>query len=190
MMVKLHIVACVGALLVGGLARADEDPHSNQQPGPTIASEGTPAQSQPAPAPAPAPAAAPAPAPASPAPLVVAGRVDAPQPASTQPPPDPFAQLRIVTPIDKLPPQSFVRIRTPREAEDRSREGKISVSIGTAPKGAFVVLCSDVVPDALELVLKLKEQDEQVPFSPEDIPNRTKELVVENTNVEETTHDL
>jgi len=46
------------------------------------------------------------------------------------------------------------------------------------------------VPDALELVLKLKEQDEQVPFSPEDIPNRTRELVVENTNVEETTHDL
>ena len=72
----------------------------------------------------------------------------------------------------------------------KKEEEAIRHAIGTAPKGAFVVLCSDVVPDALELVLKLKEQDEQVPFSPEDIPNRTRELVVENTNVEETTHDL
>ena len=49
---------------------------------------------------------------------------------------------------------------------------------------------SDAGPAALELVLKLKEQDELVPFSPEDILDRTRELMVENTNVEETTHDL
>ncbi len=59
----------------------------------------------------------------------------------------------------------------------KKEEEAIRHAIGTAPKGAFVVLCSDVVPDALELVLKLKEQDEQVPFSTEDIPNRNKELV-------------
>lgn len=59
----------------------------------------------------------------------------------------------------------------------KKEEEAIRHAIGTAPKGAFVVLCSDVVPDALELVLKLKEQDEQVPFSKEDIPNRNKELV-------------
>jgi hypothetical protein len=39
------------------------------------------------------------------------------------------------------------------------------------------VLCSDVVPDALALVLKLKEEDDQVPFTKDDIPNRNKELV-------------
>ncbi|MBK6628872.1 MAG: cyanophycin synthetase [Flavobacteriales bacterium] len=59
----------------------------------------------------------------------------------------------------------------------KKEEEAIRHAIGTAPKGAFVVLCSDVVPDALQLVLKLKEQDDQVPFSKEDIPNRNKELV-------------
>ncbi|MBK7382772.1 MAG: cyanophycin synthetase [Flavobacteriales bacterium] len=59
----------------------------------------------------------------------------------------------------------------------KKEDEAIRHAIGTAPKGAFVVLCSDVVPDALELVLKLKEQDEQVPFDKEDIPNRNKELV-------------
>ena len=64
----------------------------------------------------------------------------------------------------------------------------IEFAIKNAKPGSMVVLCSDVVPDALQLVLKLKEQDEQVPFSTEDIPNRNKDLVVENTNVEEATH--
>lgn len=70
----------------------------------------------------------------------------------------------------------------------KKEDEAIRHAIGTAPKGAFVVLCSDVVPDALQLVLKLKEQDEQVPFSTEDIPNRTKALVIERTDLEETTH--
>lgn len=59
----------------------------------------------------------------------------------------------------------------------KKEEEAIRHAIGNAPKGAFVVLCSDVVPDALALVLKLKEEDDQVPFSKEDIPNRNKELV-------------
>jgi cyanophycin synthetase len=59
----------------------------------------------------------------------------------------------------------------------KKEEEAIRHAIGTAPKGAFVVLCSDVVPDALALVMKLKEEDEQVAFSKDDIPNRNKELV-------------
>ena len=59
----------------------------------------------------------------------------------------------------------------------KKEEEAIRHAIGTAPKGSFVVLCSDVVPDALALVMKLKEEDEKVAFSKEDIPNRTKELV-------------
>lgn len=59
----------------------------------------------------------------------------------------------------------------------KKEEEAIRHAIGNAPKGSFVVLCSDVVPDALSLVMKLKEEDEKVAFSKEDIPNRTKELI-------------
>ena len=59
----------------------------------------------------------------------------------------------------------------------KKEDEAIRHAIGTAPKGSFVVLCSDVVPDALALVMKLKEEDDKLPFSKEDIPNRTKELV-------------
>lgn len=59
----------------------------------------------------------------------------------------------------------------------KKEEEAIRHAIGTAPKGAFVVLCSDVVPDALALVMKLKEEDDQVTFSKDDIPNRNKDLV-------------
>ena len=60
----------------------------------------------------------------------------------------------------------------------KKEEEAIRFAIANAPKGSFVVLCSDVVPDALDLVMRLKEQDEQVPFNKEDIPNRNRELVV------------
>ena len=59
----------------------------------------------------------------------------------------------------------------------KKEEEAIRHAIGTAPKGSFITLCSDVVPDALALVLKLKEQDEKVDFNKSDIPNRNKELV-------------
>ena len=59
----------------------------------------------------------------------------------------------------------------------KKEDEAIRHAIATAPKGAFVVLCSDVVPDALALVMKLKEEDENVSFNKEDIPNRNKELV-------------
>ncbi len=59
----------------------------------------------------------------------------------------------------------------------KKEDEAIRHAIGTAPKGSFVTLCSDVVPDALALVLKLKEEDEKVDFNKADIPNRNKELV-------------
>lgn len=75
--------------------------------------------------------------------------------------------VRGITEVD--PKKKYTVIKKEEEA--------IRHAIGTAPKGSFVVLCSDVVPDALALVMKLKEEDEKVAFSKEDIPNRTKELV-------------
>lgn len=59
----------------------------------------------------------------------------------------------------------------------KKEDEAIRHAIGTAPKGSFITLCSDVVPDALALVLKLKEEDEKVDFNKDDIPNRNKELV-------------
>jgi cyanophycin synthetase len=59
----------------------------------------------------------------------------------------------------------------------KKEEEAIRHAIGNAATGSFVTLCSDVVPDALALVLKLKEEDEKVAFNPADIPNRNKELV-------------
>jgi hypothetical protein len=51
---------------------------------------------------------------------------------------DPFARLRVVTPREKLPPLASVRVRDKREADDRSRKGQITITVGSAPKGASV----------------------------------------------------
>lgn len=59
----------------------------------------------------------------------------------------------------------------------KKEEEAIRHAISTAKPGSFLTLCSDVVPDALALVMKLKEEEERIPFSKEDIPNRNKELV-------------
>lgn len=59
----------------------------------------------------------------------------------------------------------------------KKEEAAIRHAIGTATPGSFVTLCSDVVPDALALVMKLKEEDDQVSFSKDDIPNRNPMLV-------------
>lgn len=61
----------------------------------------------------------------------------------------------------------------------KKEEEAIRHAIGTAPTGSFVTLCSDVVPDALALVMKLKEEEDSIPFTKADIPNRNKELVSE-----------
>ncbi len=40
-----------------------------------------------------------------------------------------------------------------------SEKEAINFAVKNAVKGSLIILCSDVVPDALELVKKLKEQD-------------------------------
>lgn len=41
-----------------------------------------------------------------------------------------------------------------------------------APKGAFIIICSDVVPDALDQVMKYKEEEDLFEIRAEDIPNQ------------------
>lgn len=41
-----------------------------------------------------------------------------------------------------------------------------------APKGAFIIICSDVVPDALDQVMKYKEEEDRFEIRAEDIPNQ------------------
>ena len=47
-------------------------------------------------------------------------------------------------------------------------------AIKNAKKDALIVICSDVIPDALELVQKLKEEEANMlyEFSTKDIPNK------------------
>jgi cyanophycin synthetase len=59
----------------------------------------------------------------------------------------------------------------------KKEEEAIRHAISTSTPGSFLTLCSDVVPDALALVMKLKEEEDRVPFTKEDIPNLNRELV-------------
>ncbi|HQV39525.1 MAG: cyanophycin synthetase [Flavobacteriales bacterium] len=59
----------------------------------------------------------------------------------------------------------------------KKEDEAIRHAISTAKPGSFLTLCSDVVPDALALVMKLKEEEDRVPFNKEDIPNLNRELV-------------
>ena len=54
-----------------------------------------------------------------------------------------------------------------------SEQEAILHAVKNAVKGSLIVLCSDVVPDALELVKKLKEEEANklYEFSTDDIPN-------------------
>ncbi len=54
-----------------------------------------------------------------------------------------------------------------------SEKEAITKAIKNAKKGAFIIICSDVVPDALNLVMKFKEDEANklYEFSKEDIPN-------------------
>lgn len=48
----------------------------------------------------------------------------------------------------------------------------IDYALKHAKKGSFIVICSDVVPDALQQVMQYKEQEEKFEVAEEDIPNR------------------
>ncbi len=53
----------------------------------------------------------------------------------------------------------------PSEAE------AIAHAITNAVKGSFITICSDVIPDALEMIMKYKEKEDQFEIVAEDIPN-------------------
>lgn len=55
-------------------------------------------------------------------------------------------------------------IPTEREAIDKA--------ISEAVAGSFIVICSDVVPDALEQIMRYKEEEDKFQLDPADIPNR------------------
>jgi cyanophycin synthetase len=48
----------------------------------------------------------------------------------------------------------------------------IDYAFKNAKKGAFIVICSDVVPDALDQVMKYKDAEDNFELSVEDIPNQ------------------
>lgn len=48
----------------------------------------------------------------------------------------------------------------------------IEYALKHAKKGSFIVICSDVVPDALQQVMQYKEQEEKFEVAEDDIPNR------------------
>ena len=56
-----------------------------------------------------------------------------------------------------------------------SEKEAITHAVKNAKKGSLIVLCSDVVPDALDLVKKFKEEEANrlYEFSKEEIPNLT-----------------
>jgi cyanophycin synthetase len=52
----------------------------------------------------------------------------------------------------------------PSEAE------AIDFAISNAEKGSFITICSDVVPDALQAIMKYKEEEDKFTINAEDIP--------------------
>jgi cyanophycin synthetase len=52
-----------------------------------------------------------------------------------------------------------------------SEHEAIEYAIKNAKKGSFIVICSDVVPDALDQILKYKEEEDHFEIHKEDIPH-------------------
>jgi len=67
--------------------------------------------------------------------------------------------------IHAVDPNKKFRI-IPKESE------AIDYAITHAKKGSFITICSDVIPDALEQVMKYKEQEDKFELRAEDIPNQ------------------
>ena len=55
----------------------------------------------------------------------------------------------------------------------KSEKDAITFALDNAKKGSLIVLCSDVVPDALDMVQKYKEDEAKklYKFTTDDIPN-------------------
>jgi cyanophycin synthetase len=66
--------------------------------------------------------------------------------------------------VDKDPKKPYKVIPTESEA--------IDYAIKNAKKGSFITICSDVVPDALNAIMKYKEEDAKFEMLKEDIPNQ------------------
>ncbi|REJ80065.1 MAG: cyanophycin synthetase [Bacteroidetes bacterium] len=60
-------------------------------------------------------------------------------------------------------PSKVVRV-IPKESE------AIEFAIRNAKKGSFITICSDVIPDALEQIMKYKEEEDHFKIDKEDIP--------------------
>ncbi|MBK9399503.1 MAG: cyanophycin synthetase [Bacteroidetes bacterium] len=52
----------------------------------------------------------------------------------------------------------------------------IDYAFKNAKKGSFIVICSDVVPDALEQVMKYKEEEDKFELKSDDIPNQHEQV--------------
>jgi cyanophycin synthetase len=48
----------------------------------------------------------------------------------------------------------------------------IDFAISNAIRGSFITICSDVVPDALDQIMRYKEEEDRFQFNPADIPNK------------------
>ncbi len=48
----------------------------------------------------------------------------------------------------------------------RKESEAIDYAIRNAKKGSFIIICSDVVPDALDQIMRLKEADDLVETQP------------------------
>lgn len=68
----------------------------------------------------------------------------------------------MITGINEIDPSRLEKV-IPLETE------AIDYAIRNAKKGSFVVICSDVVPDALGQIMRLKEQEDKFVLKPEDI---------------------
>ena len=52
-----------------------------------------------------------------------------------------------------------------------SEKEAIDFALKNAKKDSFIIICSDVVPDALDQVMKYKEKEDEFEILHEDIPN-------------------
>ena len=70
--------------------------------------------------------------------------------------------LKGIHEVDKNKPVKVI----PSEAE------AITYAIKNGKKGSFITICSDVVPAALDAVMKYKEEEDKFVISKDDIPNQ------------------